>query len=64
MKYLAAYILCVVGGNATPSAADVSKVVTSAGGECDEAALEILMNDVAGKDINELMAAGNFYILI
>ena len=36
MKYIAAYALCVVGGNATPSADDVKNVITAAGGEAND----------------------------
>ena len=36
MKLLAAYLLLVLGGNTTPSAEDVTKVVTAVGGEVDE----------------------------
>lgn len=37
MKHIAAYLLCVVGGNASPSAEDVANVITACGGEADEA---------------------------
>ena len=58
MKYIAAYLLCVVGGNASPDAAAVSKVVTAAGGEADEEQINALIGDLAGKDLNELLAEG------
>jgi large subunit ribosomal protein LP2 len=37
MKYLAAYCLCVLGGNATPSADDLKGVFAEVGIEADEA---------------------------
>ena len=43
MKLLAAYLLLVLGGNATPTAEDVTKVVTSVGGEVDEEQLNTLL---------------------
>ena len=43
MKLLAAYLLLVLGGNATPTAEDVTKVVTSVGGEVDEEQLNALL---------------------
>ena len=58
MKYIAAYCLLVVGGNATPSVADVSKVIEAAGGEVDQDMLAPLVAEMADKDINELLAAG------
>eukprot|EP00605_Chrysophyceae_sp_TOSAG23-4_P001645 GSChrysophyteH1.ASY1.ANO1.1806.1 assembled CDS len=58
MKYIAAYALCVVGGNATPDVNDIVKVIQAAGGEADEDAIGTLIGDMAGKDIHELLAAG------
>ena len=48
----------VLGGKAEPSAEDVTALVTSAGGEVDEEQLGVLMGDVAGKNLNELLAKG------
>jgi ribosomal protein L12E/L44/L45/RPP1/RPP2 len=50
--------LLVTGGNATPSKEDVSAVISSIGGEVDEAKLDVLFGDLEGKDINELLASG------
>ncbi len=58
MKYIAAYALLVVGGNDSPSAADVTKVVEAAGGEVDADALGTMMTALEGKDIHELLASG------
>ena len=46
MKAIAAYALLVLGGNATPSADDVTKVITAAGGEADEASVAALIADL------------------
>ena len=58
MKHIAAYILCVLGGNASPSADDVNKVLSSVGAEANEESLNALMGDLEGKDVAELMLAG------
>lgn len=58
MRHVAAYLLCVLGGNATPSAADVTSVITACGGEVDEEQLGHLMEELEGKDIGELVAKG------
>lgn len=58
MKYLAAYVLLLLGGNESPSAEDVTKLITSVGGEADEAKLATLLADLEGKDIHELLAKG------
>jgi large subunit ribosomal protein LP2 len=58
MKLIAAYALLVLGGKEAPSSEEVTALVTSAGGEVDEASLAALMGDVEGKDIHELLAKG------
>lgn len=37
MKHLAAYLLAVLGGNSSPDAAAIKKIVEAAGGEVDDA---------------------------
>merc|ERR1719396_212108 len=58
MKIVAAYLLCVLGGNATPSAADVEKVLTAIGAEADADQIALLVKEMEGKDINEVLEAG------
>ena len=58
MKYIAAYALLLVGGNAAPSQDDVKAVITAAGGEADEEKVSKLFADLEGKDINELLKEG------
>jgi ribosomal protein L12E/L44/L45/RPP1/RPP2 len=58
MKYIAAYLLCVVGGNATPDAGAVTKVIEAAGGEVDSDKLSALISDMEGKDLAELLSTG------
>lgn len=58
MKAIAAYVLLVLGGNATPSAEDITNLITSVGGAADEAQITALLGDLEGKDIHELLAEG------
>lgn len=58
MRHVAAFLLLVLGGNTSPSAADVEKVIASFGGEADAAKIELLLKELEGKDIEELIAAG------
>ncbi|KAG6432778.1 hypothetical protein SASPL_104365 [Salvia splendens] len=58
MKVVAAYLLAVLGGKASPSANDISDILSSVGAECDQERVELLLSQVAGKDITELIAAG------
>ena len=54
MKHLAAYLLLGLGGNTNPSAKDVKKVLGSVGIEVDEDRLDKLLEELQGKDINEV----------
>ena len=58
MKYIAAYALLVLGGNATPSAADVEKVLKEAGIKSESEHVERLVSALAGKTFHELVASG------
>ncbi|CAN4107238.1 unnamed protein product [Withania somnifera] len=58
MKVIAAYLLAVLGGNTSPSAADLKKILGSVGAEADDNRIELLLSQVKGKDITELIAAG------
>jgi large subunit ribosomal protein LP2 len=54
MKHLAAYLLLGLGGNTSPSAADVKAVLESVGIEADEERLSKLLSELEGKDVNEV----------
>ena len=58
MKAIAAYMLCVLGGNAAPDADAIKKVLSSVEAEADDAAIESLLKSLEGKDLNEVLAAG------
>ncbi|CCF58521.1 hypothetical protein KAFR_0E03700 [Kazachstania africana CBS 2517] len=60
MKYLAAYLLLVQGGNATPSAADIKSIIESIGAEADEARVNELLSSLEGKgSLDEIIAEGS-----
>ncbi|ETK82451.1 hypothetical protein F441_12418 [Phytophthora nicotianae CJ01A1] len=58
MRHVAALLLCVLGGNATPAVADLEKVVKSFGGEFDQEQAEKLVKELEGKNIEEVIEAG------
>eukprot|EP01068_Selenidium_serpulae_P013597 Selendium_serpulae@DN5984_c0_g1_i2.p2 len=58
MKNVAAYLILVLGGNANPSAADVTKVIQSAGGTVEQAALDALIKSMTGKSAHEVISTG------
>ncbi|KAI9464196.1 ribosomal protein 60S [Boletus coccyginus] len=59
MRHLAAYLLLQIGGNASPSAEDVRKVLDSVGIEADDDRLEKLISELEGKDTNALIVEGS-----
>ena len=63
MKEMAAYMLLVLGGNAAPSAADVTGLLTTAGAEADAAQVAKIVAGMEGKAIDEVIAAGEAKML-
>jgi len=61
MRHLAAYLLLVSGGNATPTSDDVTALLGQAGIEVNVERLAQLMADLDGKDIAEIIADIVFY---
>lgn len=59
MKYLAAYLLLVQGGNTAPSASDISALLETVGAEADESRISSLLSELEGKSVEELIAEGN-----
>ena len=57
MRHIAAYLLLQIGGNASPSAADVKKVLGAVGIEADDDRLEKLIAELKGKDVNAVSEA-------
>ena len=55
MKYLAAYCLAALSGNASPSADDLKKILTSVGVEVDAEKVSTVVNSLKGKEIHEVI---------
>ena len=65
MKYIAAYTLLVLGGNATPSAEDVKKVIEAVGGEADAEAIQKMVEEVSAKGaLGDVIASGKDKIYV
>ncbi|KAJ8017314.1 hypothetical protein DPEC_G00016590 [Dallia pectoralis] len=58
MRYVAAYLLAVLGGNTRPSAKDIKAILGSVGIEADDQRLNKVISELNGKDINEVLNAG------
>merc|ERR1712055_98107 len=59
MRYVAAYLLAVLGGNAAPSAADIKAIISSVGIDADSEKLDKVIAELKGKSIDELIAEGS-----
>ncbi|VYS59317.1 unnamed protein product [Arabidopsis thaliana] len=58
MKVAAAFLLAVLGGNANPSAENIKDIIGAVGADVDGESIELLLKEVSGKDIAELIASG------
>ncbi|KAL9322683.1 hypothetical protein ACSQ67_010736 [Phaseolus vulgaris] len=58
MKVVAAYLLAVLGGNPSPSATDIKHILGAVGADAEEELIALLLEEVKGKDFNELLASG------
>ena len=59
MRYVAAYLLATLGGNATPSVDDLKKILGSVGVELDAERAKKVVTELTGKNIEEVIAAGS-----
>ncbi|XP_011636761.1 60S acidic ribosomal protein P2 [Pogonomyrmex barbatus] len=58
MRYVAAYMLAVLGGKASPSQNDIEKILSSVGIETDAEKLKKVISELNGKPIDELISKG------
>ncbi|CAN0897578.1 60S acidic ribosomal protein P2 [Linum grandiflorum] len=58
MKYVAAYLLAVLGGNTAPTADDLKSILGSVGADAEDDRIERILSQTKGRDVNELIAAG------
>ncbi|KAG2308414.1 hypothetical protein Bca52824_028162 [Brassica carinata] len=58
MKVVAAFLLAVLSGKASPTSADIKGILNSVGCETEDSQIELLLKEVNGKDVAELIAAG------
>lgn len=58
MRYVAAYLLAVLGGKEAPTVADLEKILSSVGVEVDQTRITKVVADLKGKSIEELITEG------
>ena len=58
MRYVAAYVLAVLGGKKNPSVEDVTAILEAAGASVENEPLETLLKELDGKNVWEVIDAG------
>jgi len=58
MRYVASYLLATLGGNESPDAAAVKKILGSCGIDFDEAKAKKVIDSLKGKNLEELIRKG------
>uniref|UniRef100_A0A8C4LFV8 Large ribosomal subunit protein P2 n=1 Tax=Equus asinus TaxID=9793 RepID=A0A8C4LFV8_EQUAS len=58
MRYIASYLLAALGGNTSPSAKDIKKILDSVGIEADDDRLNKVISELNGKNIEDVIAQG------
>jgi large subunit ribosomal protein LP2 len=64
MRHLAVYLMLVIGGNASPTAEDVTNALSQCGIEVDEERLNTLITELEGKDLAQLIAEGKEKLVV
>uniref|UniRef100_A0A8C4NCZ4 Large ribosomal subunit protein P2 n=1 Tax=Eptatretus burgeri TaxID=7764 RepID=A0A8C4NCZ4_EPTBU len=62
MRYVAAYLLATLGGNSSPTAADIRKILDSVGIETEDDKLTKVINELKGKNVNDVISAGKIVL--
>lgn len=60
MRYVAAYLLALLGDKGEPTSADIQKILSSVAVDCDSEKLNKVVSELKGKSVEEVIAAGKF----
>ena len=63
MRYVAAYLLAVLGGNDKPTEKDLKKIISSVGVDADSDAINKVINELKGKVIDDVIKAGKCILI-
>ncbi|GAB0100682.1 60S acidic ribosomal protein P2 [Sergentomyia squamirostris] len=58
MRYVAAYLLAVLGGKENPNSGDIEKILSSVGIEVDAERVKKVCGELSGKSIEDLITKG------
>ncbi|KAE8622807.1 hypothetical protein XENTR_v10005397 [Xenopus tropicalis] len=63
MRYVAAYLLAVLGGKTSPSANDIKSILKSVGIDADDERVKKVISELSGKDLEDVVNSGKDYSL-
>ncbi|KAL4084779.1 hypothetical protein QTP88_027684 [Uroleucon formosanum] len=63
MRYVAAYLLASLSGK-EPSSDDVEKILSSVGIESDSSKLSLVIKELKGKNVDEVIESGKYYLFV
>lgn len=58
MRYVAAYLLAVLGGKTAPNQTDIEKILSSVGIEVDAEKLKKVISELNGKNLDDVISQG------
>ncbi|KAK6192802.1 hypothetical protein SNE40_004213 [Patella caerulea] len=58
MRYLAAYVLSVLGGKESPTEENIQTILGSVGVDCDSDRVSMVIKQLQGKNIEEIISKG------
>ncbi|XP_074833983.1 uncharacterized protein LOC142002065 [Carettochelys insculpta] len=58
MRYVAAYLLAVLGGNNNPTAKNIKKILGSVGIDADDEHVNKVISELSGKDVDDVVNSG------
>uniref|UniRef100_G3PS60 Large ribosomal subunit protein P2 n=1 Tax=Gasterosteus aculeatus TaxID=69293 RepID=G3PS60_GASAC len=58
MRYVAAYLLCALSGNGSPTPKDIKHILESVGIEADDTRLDKVISELKGKNVEEVITTG------
>jgi len=60
MRYVAAYLLASLSGK-EPSSDEIEKVLSSVGIESDSSKVSLVIKELKGKNVDEVIESGKYY---
>jgi ribosomal protein L12E/L44/L45/RPP1/RPP2 len=57
MKYVAAFALAYLSGNANPSAADIEEILAATGSDIDKSRITEMLNSMQGVNVSQAISA-------